>query len=176
MVRLLLLRPFVQINAASSRFAGRVDGEERLDALSFTANREGVEKFVPAFRRFFKLRSFRSALEPSVEFYRHRRKEESLFDSIEKMFAEGTTPGISWRPDLDSRHDLADGVNYLLGNALGFYRARPSLFEAGVKFAHGFLRRFLRLAPANGRHRVVSTTPGLFRGCHSQILAEGVKA
>jgi hypothetical protein len=67
---------------------------------------------------------------------------------------------------------LADGVDDLLGNSFGFYGARRSLFEAGVKLSQSFLWRFLNRAAASGRHRVSSLTLSLFRGCHIQMLAE----
>jgi hypothetical protein len=82
------------------------------------------------------------------------------------MFAEGAASGIAGRPDFDSRHGLADGVDDLPGNSLGFYGARRSLFEASVKLSQSFLWRFLSRAAASGRHPVSSTILSLFRGCH----------
>jgi hypothetical protein len=113
MVKLPPFLPFVQINAVPPGLARRVDREERLDALAFTTNREGVEKLVPALRGFFKVRSLRSALEPFVEFDRHRRKEMPSVYSIQQVFSEGAAAGISGRPDPDSRHGSADGVDNL---------------------------------------------------------------
>src|SRR5258708_39390248 len=37
------------------------------------------------------------------------------------------------RPNLDSRHDLADGVYDSRRDALGLFRARLGLFEAAIK-------------------------------------------
>ena len=62
----LTLLPFVQVDTASSRLAWRVDSEERLDAFSFTANGEGIEKLVPALGRFFRVWSLRFSFEPSA--------------------------------------------------------------------------------------------------------------
>ena len=168
----LRLLPFVQIDAASSGFAGDVDREERLDAFPFAANREGTEEFVPAFWRFLQVRSLGSSLEPFVQFYRHGSEELPLFHPLQQVFAEGSAADVSWRLDLDSRHDLADGVDYLFGDAFGFFGARLGLFEACVKLSQGFPLGSLRLAAASGRCRVSSTTLSLFRGCHIGMLAE----
>jgi hypothetical protein len=121
---------------------------------------------VPARWSFVKVRSFRCALEPFVEFHCHRRKEVPLVHSISQVFAVGTASGISGRPDPDSRHDLSDSVDDLLGNALGFYRARLSLFEASVKLWQSLLRRFLCLAAASGMGRIGSLALSLFHGRH----------
>jgi len=130
---------------------------------------------VPALRRFFQIRSLRSTLEPFVEFDRHRRKEIPLVHSIQQVFAVGAASGISGRPDPDSRHDLSDGVDYLLRNALGLFRARLGFFEACVKLPQSLLGS-LRFAAASRRHRVGSTTLSLLRGCHIGMLAETGKA
>jgi hypothetical protein len=100
-------------------------------------NREGVEKFVPAFWGFFRVRSFGCGLVPVVQFYRHGGEKLPLFHAVQQMFAVGSATGISGRPDLNRRHKLADGVDDLLGNALGFCGARLGFFEAGVKLAQG---------------------------------------
>ena len=121
---------------------------------------------MPALWSFVKVRSFRCALEPFVEFHCHRRKEVPFVHSIPQVFPVGTASGISGRPDPDSRHDLSDSVDDLLGNALGFYRARLSLFEASVKLWQSFLRRFLRLAAASGMGRIGSLALSLFHGRH----------
>jgi hypothetical protein len=121
---------------------------------------------MPALRSFIKVRSLSRAFQPFVELYRHRRKEVPFVDSIQQVFSEGTAAGISGRPDLDSRHDLADGVDYLLRNALGFFRARLGFFEAGVKLLQGLFLGGLRFADASGRHRLGSTILSLLRGCH----------
>jgi hypothetical protein len=91
------------------------------------------------------------------------------------MFAEGTASRISRRPDLDSRHDLADGIDDLLRNALRFLGARLGFFEAGVKLPQSLLGS-PRFAAASRRRRFSSTILSLFRGCHVQILAEGGRA
>jgi hypothetical protein len=90
------------------------------------------------------------------------------------MFAEGATSGISRRPDPDSRHKLAHGVDDFLRNALRFLGARSGFFEAGVKLSQSLLG-IPRFAAASGRRRFSSTILSLFRGCHVQILAEGAK-
>jgi hypothetical protein len=51
-----------------------------------------------------------------------------LVYSVQQMFTESAAAGISGRPDLDSRHDLADGVDDLRGNAFGLFRARLGFF------------------------------------------------
>ena len=121
---------------------------------------------MPTLGSLFQIRSFRCAPEPIVEFDRHRRKEVPLVHSLKQVFTESAASGIVWRPDPDSRHDSADGVDDLPGNSLGFYGARPSLFEASVKLPQSFLWRFLSRAAARGRRRARSTTLSLFRGCH----------
>jgi len=110
--------------------------------------------------------------EPLVEFHCHRRKEVPFVHSIPQVLAVGTASGISGRPDPDSRHDLSDSVDYLLGNALGFYGARMSLLEAGVKLWQILLRRFLCFAAASGMGRIGSLALSLFHGCHMRMLAE----
>ena len=102
-------------------------------AFVFTADGEGVEKFVPAFRSFFQVGSLRITLQPLVEFYGHRGEELSLVNSIAQMVTVGAAPGVPRWPDLNGRHELADGVYNLLGNAPGLFRAGPGLFEAGVQ-------------------------------------------
>jgi hypothetical protein len=49
------------------------------------------------------------------------------------MVALGTAPGVPGWPDLKGRHELTHRVNDFPGNALGFCRAGPGLFEAGVE-------------------------------------------
>jgi len=73
-----LLLPSIQIDTSPSGFTWSVDREEGLNALVFTADGEGVEKFVPAFRNFFQVGSLRITLQPLVEFYGHRGEELSL--------------------------------------------------------------------------------------------------
>jgi hypothetical protein len=126
---------------------------------------------MPAFWSLFQIRSFRSTPEPFVEFYRHRRKEVPLVHSIQQVLTESTAADISGRPDPDSRHDLADGVDDLRRDALRFCRARLGLFEAGIKLSQGLLGS-LRFAAASRRHHVRSTVLTLFRGCHVGMLAE----
>jgi hypothetical protein len=108
---------------------------------------------VPALWTFVKVWSFRCPLEPFVKFHCHRRKEVPFVHSIPQVFAVGTASGISGRPDPDSRRDLSDSVDYLLGNALGFYGTRLSLFEARVKRWQSFLWRFLCVTAARRRFR-----------------------
>ena len=92
------------------------------------------------------------------------------------MFAEGTASGISGRPNPDSRHDSADGVDDLRGNALGLFRAGLGFFEPGVKLSQVLFRRSLgRFASAIG-HRVRWPILSLLGGCHIKILAEGSDA
>lgn len=106
---------------------------------------------MPASRSLFQVRSFRPTLDPFVKLDRHGSKKVPFVHSIQQVFAVSTTLGISGRPDPDSRHGLADSVDDLLGNALGFYGARLGLFEAGVKLSQSFLWRFLRFAATSGR-------------------------
>ncbi len=110
--------------------------------------------------------SFRRTLEPFVEFSRHRRKEVPLVHSIPQVLAVGTASVVSGRSDSDSRHGLADGVDYLFGNPLGFFGTGLSLLEAGVKLWQSLLRRFLCLAAASGMSGIVSLALSLFHGCH----------
>jgi len=49
------------------------------------------------------------------------------------MVTIGTAPGVPGWPDFNGRHELTDRVYDFLGNALGFFRAGPGLFEAGVQ-------------------------------------------
>ena len=121
---------------------------------------------MPALWSFVKVRSFRCALEPFVEFYCHRRKEVPFVHSIPQVLAVGTASGISGRSDPDSRHGLADGVDYLFGNPLGFFGTRLSLLEAGVKPGQSLLRRFLCFAAASGMSRIGSLALSLFHGRH----------
>ncbi len=95
---------------------------------------------MPALWSFFQIRRFRPTLEPFVEFDRHRREEMPLVYSVEQMFTERTAAGISGRPDLDSRHDSADGIDDLRRNSLGLFRARLGFFEAGVKLSQILFR------------------------------------
>ncbi len=88
---------------------------------------------MPAVRSLIEIGRFRSALEPFVKLYCHARKEISFVHSIPKMFAESAASRISWRPDSDGRHGLADRVDDLLGNALRVRGAGFRFFEAGVK-------------------------------------------
>ena len=127
---------------------------------------------MPTLGSFVKIRSFRCALEPFVEFHCHRRKEVPLVHSISQVFAVGTASGISGRPDPDSRHDLSDSVDDLFGNTLGFCGTRLSLLEASVKLGQRLLRRFLRFAAAGGMGRIGALAPSLFHGCHMEMLAE----
>ena len=108
----------------------------------------------------------------SVAFHCHRSKKVPFVHSIPQVFAVGTASDIPGRPDPDSRHDLSDSVDDLLGNALGFYGARLSLFEARVKLWQNLLRRFLCLAAASGTGRIASLALSLFHGCHMRMLAE----
>jgi hypothetical protein len=126
---------------------------------------------VPALESLFEVRSLRPAPEPFIEFDRHRRKEMPFVDSVEQMFAEGATSGIAGRPDLDSRHDSADGGDNLRRNTLGLFRARLGFFEAGVKLAQGLFRGSLSLATASG-DLVRSPILSLLGSCHIEILAE----
>ena len=112
-----------------------------------------------------------SLFEPFVEFDRHRRKEVPLIHSIQQMFPESTAAGISGRPDPDSRHGSADGVDNLRRNALRLFRARLGFLEADVKLPQSLLGS-LRFAAASGRRHVRSPTLTLFRGCHVGMLAE----
>jgi hypothetical protein len=127
---------------------------------------------VPALWSFVKIRSFRCALEPFVEFNRHRRKELPLVHSIPSSVPGRHGIGHPGRSDPDSRHGLADGVDYLFGNSLGFFGTRLSLLEAGVKLWQILLRRFLSFAAASGMGRIGSLALSLFHGCHMRMLAE----
>ena len=49
------------------------------------------------------------------------------------MVTIDATPGVPGWPDLNGRHELSDRVYDFLGNALGFFRAGPGLFEASVQ-------------------------------------------
>ncbi len=75
------------------------------------------------------------------------------------MFAEGTTSGITRRPDLDSHHGSADGVDDLLRNALRFLGARLRFFKAGVKLPQSRLGS-PRFAAASGRGKITDPTKG----------------
>jgi hypothetical protein len=86
-------------------------------------------------------------------------------DSIQQMFSESTAADISGRPDPDSRHDSPDGVDDLRRDALRLLGATLGLFEAGEKLPQSLLCSW-RFAAAVGRHRISSTTPCLFCGCH----------
>ena len=88
---------------------------------------------MPALRSFFNVRSVRRTLESFVEFYCHRGKKLPLVYSIPQVLAVGTASIVFGRSDPDSRHGLADSVDYLFGNPLGCFGTRLSLFEAGVK-------------------------------------------
>jgi hypothetical protein len=57
----------------------------------------------------------------------------SLVNSLAQMVTIGTAAGVPGWPDLNGRHALTDRVYDFLGNALGFFRAGPGLFEAGVQ-------------------------------------------
>ena len=127
---------------------------------------------MPALWSFVKVRRFWRALEPLVQFHCHRRKEIPFVHSIPQVFAVGTASGIPGRSDPDSRHGLADGVDDLFGNPLGFFGTRLSLLEAGVKLWQTLLRRFLCLAAASGMGRIASLALSLFHGCHMRMLAE----
>src|SRR5579863_10759995 len=87
------------------------------------------------------------------------------------MVTIGAAPGVSWRPDLNCRHSLADGVYNLLGNTLGLFRAGTSLFEPGVKIRKRLVFRGGRLA---GRSRRTGTglPLTLFRRRHVVMVAE----
>src|ERR1700687_5490560 len=89
-----------------------------------------------------------------------------LVHSIPQVLAVGTASVVSGRSDPDSRHGLADGVDYLFGNPLGFFGTRLSLLEAGVELWQSLLRRFLCLAAASGMGRIGSLALSLFPGCH----------
>ncbi len=128
-----LLLPSIQIDTSPSGFTWSVDREEGLNAFVFTADGEGVEQFVPAFRSFFQVGSLRITLQPLVEFYGHRGEELSLVNSIAQMVTIGAAPGVPRRPDPNGRHQLTDRVYDFLGNAPGLFRAGPGLFEAGVQ-------------------------------------------
>ncbi|MGO9646835.1 MAG: hypothetical protein ACLPOO_02155 [Terriglobales bacterium] len=121
---------------------------------------------MPTLRTFVKVRSFRCALEPFVEFHCHRRKELPFVHSIPQVFAVSTASGISGRPDPDSRHNLSDSVDDLLGNALGFLGTGLGLLEAGVKPWQSLLWRFLCFAAASGMGPIGSLALRLFHGCH----------
>ncbi len=130
---LALLLPLIQIDTSPSGFTWSVDREKGLNAFAFPANGEGVEQFVPAFGSFFQVGSLRITLQPLVQFYRHRREDLSLVNSIAQMVTISAAPGVPGWPDLNGRHELTDGVYDFLGNALGLLRAGPALFEAGVQ-------------------------------------------
>jgi hypothetical protein len=98
-------------------------------------------------------------------------KNWALVDTISQMVTIGVAPGVSWRPDLNCRHSLADGVYNLLGNTLGLFRARASLFELSVKIRKRLAFRGGRLAGRNWR--TTTTLPlTLFRRCHVVMVAE----
>src|SRR5271168_3239838 len=95
-----------------------------------------------------------------------------LVHSIQQVFTERAATDVSGRPDPDSRHNSADGVDNLRRNALGLFRARLGFFEAGVKLSQVLFRCGLRRFPATSGHRLSSTALSLFCGCHMQMLAE----
>ena len=78
---LALLLPLIQIDASPSGFTWSVDREEGLNTFAFPADGEGVKKFVPAFRGFSQVWSFRVTLQPRIQFYGHR-DELSPLNSI----------------------------------------------------------------------------------------------
>ncbi len=131
---------------------------------------------MPALRSFFQIWSLRSTLKPFVQFDRHRREEMPFIDSIQQVFTENNASRISGRPDPDSRHDSADSVDNLRGNALGFFRAGLGFFEPGIKLSQVLFRRSLRRFAAAIGHRVRSPILSLLGGCHIKILAEGSDA
>ena len=73
---------------------------------------------MPTLGSFVKVGGFRCTPEPFIEFHCHRRKELPLVHSLPQVLTVGTASGISGRPDPDSRHNLSDSVDDLLGNAL----------------------------------------------------------
>ncbi len=126
---------------------------------------------MPAFWSLFKRGSLRTGPQPSVQLCRYRREKLPLVHSISRMITIGAAPGVSWRPDLDCRHSLADGVYDLLGNTLGLFRAGASLFESGVEIRKRLVFRGWRLA--SGRWRTRAGLPlTLFRRCHLVMVAE----
>ena len=165
------LIPFIQIDAAAPGLTWGINGEERLNALAFTADSEGIEKLVPALRSLFQIRSLRTGLEPSVQLDCHWCKKLPLVHSISQMIAEGAAERISWRPDLDRRHSLSDSVYNLPGSSLGFSRAGPCLFESRVEIRKRLVFRGGRLAGRRRRTRF-RLPPTLLRSCHEMILAE----
>ena len=166
-----VLPPLIQIDAAAPGLARGINGEERLNTLALTADGEGVEKLVPAFRSFLQIRSLRAALQPSVQFQRHRCEELPLVHSISQMVTIGAAAGVFWRPNLNCRHSLTDGVYDLLGNTLGLFRAGASLFESGVEIRKRLVFRGGRLAAGIWRTRA-SLPLTLFRCCHGIMVAE----
>ena len=95
-----------------------------------------------------------------------------FIDSIQQVFTENNASRISGRPDPDSRHDSADSVDDLRGNALGLFRTGLGFFEPGVKLSQVLFRRSLRRFAATIGHRVRSPILSLLGGCHIKILAE----
>ncbi len=102
--------------------------------------------------------------------------EKVFVHSIEQVFTESTAAGISGRPDLDSRHDSADGVDDLRRDALRLFGARLGFFEAGVKLSRSFLWHLLAFAAARRKCRASWFASSLFRGCHIGMLAENSQA
>lgn len=88
---------------------------------------------MPALWRIFQIGSLRIALKPFVQLYCHRCQKLPLVHSISQMVAIGAAGDVSWQPDLHRRHELADGVYYLPGNAFRLFRAGAGLFEPGIE-------------------------------------------
>ena len=109
-----------------------------------------------------------------VQLERHRREELPLVHSISQMVTIRAAPGVSWRPDLNCRHSLTDGVNNLPGNTLGFFRTGASLIKSGVEIRKRLVFRGGRLAGRSWRPG--GLPPTWFRRCHVVMVAEATKA
>jgi hypothetical protein len=93
-LRAVLPCPFVQIDASPPRLARSVYRKEGLDAFSFTANRERIKEFVPAFSSFRQIGSFRTAFQPLIQFDGHGRKKLAPVHSISQMVTIDAASGI----------------------------------------------------------------------------------
>ena len=133
--------------------------------------KHGCNSMGPYFRSFFQIRSLGAVPQPCIQLQRHRCEELSLVHPISQMVTIGAAAGVFWRPNLNCRHSLTDGVYDLLGNTLGLFRAGASLFESGVEIRKRLVFRGGRLAAGIWRTRA-SLPLTLFRCCHGIMVAE----
>jgi hypothetical protein len=87
---------------------------------------------VPSRRCLVETGRTRQAFQPGIKFLSHCSDEYAFVYSLPQVFAKPATVDVPGRFYLDRRHVSTDGVDDLVGDALGILGTRLGLIQARI--------------------------------------------